>query len=70
MQHHLTIQEESLRTSHRQQQQQQHNETFNLCSYVYYVIHCGVVGNMQASHVCAPGSIPGNGTFYYNYTEE
>ena len=26
-------------------------------------IHCGVVGNMQASHVCAPGSIPGNGTF-------
>ncbi len=28
-----------------------------------YVIHCGVVGNMQASHVCAPGSIPGNGTF-------
>ena len=33
-------------------------------------IHYGVVGNMQASHVCAPGSIPGNGTFYYNYTEE
>ena len=31
--------------------------------YYVYVIHCGVVGNMQASHVCAPGSIPGNGTF-------
>ena len=27
-------------------------------------IHYGVVGNMQASHVCAPGSIPGNGTFF------
>ena len=27
-------------------------------------IHYGVVGNMQASHVCAPGSIPGDGTFY------
>ena len=26
-------------------------------------IHYGVVGNMQASHVCAPGSIPGDGTF-------
>ena len=26
-------------------------------------IHCGVVGNMQASHVCAPGSIPGDGVF-------
>ena len=46
------------------------NETFNLCLSVYYIIHCGVVGNMQASHVCAPGSIPGNGTFYSTYTEE
>ena len=27
-------------------------------------IHCGVVGNIQASHVCAPGSIPGDGAFY------
>ena len=27
------------------------------------VIHCGVVGNIQAFHVCAPGSIPGDGTF-------
>ena len=27
-------------------------------------IHCGVVGNMQASHVCAPGSIPGDGVFF------
>ena len=24
-------------------------------------IHCGVVGNIQAFHVCAPGSIPGDG---------
>ena len=28
-------------------------------------IHCGVVGNMQASHVCAPGSIPGDGVFLF-----
>ena len=28
------------------------------------VIHCGVVGNIQASHVCAPGSIPGDGAFF------
>ena len=28
------------------------------------VIHCGVVGNIQASHVCAPGSIPGDGVFF------
>ena len=27
-------------------------------------IHCGVVGNIQASHVCAPGSIPGDGVFF------
>ena len=27
------------------------------------VIHCGVVGNIQAFHVWAPGSIPGDGTF-------
>ena len=27
------------------------------------VIHYGVVGNIQASHVCAPGSIPGDGVF-------
>ena len=27
-------------------------------------VHCGVVGNMQASHVCAPGSIPGDGILY------
>ena len=27
------------------------------------VIHCGVVGNIQAFHVCAPGSIPGDGIF-------
>ena len=27
------------------------------------VIHCGVVGNIQAFHVCAPGSIPGDGVF-------
>ena len=27
-------------------------------------IHCGVVGNIQAFHVCAPGSIPGDGTFF------
>ena len=26
-------------------------------------IHCGVVGNIQAFHVCAPGSIPGDGVF-------
>ena len=31
---------------------------------LYSVIHCGVVGNMQASHVCAPGSIPGDGVFF------
>ena len=29
------------------------------------IIHCGVVGNIQASHVCAPGSIPGDGVFLY-----
>ena len=29
------------------------------------VIHCGVVGNIQAFHVCAPGSIPGDGVFYF-----
>ena len=28
------------------------------------VIHYGVVGNIQASHVCAPGSIPGDGVFF------
>ena len=28
------------------------------------VIHCGVVGNIQAFHVCAPGSIPGDGVFF------
>ena len=27
------------------------------------VVHCGVVGNIQAFHVCAPGSIPGDGVF-------
>ena len=27
-------------------------------------IHCGVVGNIQAFHVCAPGSIPGDGVFF------
>ena len=26
-------------------------------------VRCGVVGNIQASHVCAPGSIPGDGVF-------
>ena len=30
------------------------------------VIHCGVVGNIQAFHVCAPGSIPGDGVFLQN----
>ena len=30
-----------------------------------FVIHCGVVGNIQAFHVCAPGSIPGDGVFLY-----
>ena len=29
-----------------------------------FVIHCGVVGNIQAFHVCAPGSIPGDGVFF------
>ena len=33
-------------------------------------IHYGVVGNMQASHVCAPGSIPGDGTFYMRKKRE
>ena len=28
------------------------------------VVHCGVVGNIQASHVCAPGSSPGDGVFF------
>ena len=32
------------------------------------VIHCGVVGNIQAFHVCAPGSIPGDGVFYFKGT--
>ena len=27
------------------------------------VVHRGVVGNIQAFHVCAPGSIPGDGVF-------
>ena len=32
--------------------------------FVYYTdVHCGVVGNIQAFHVCAPGSIPGDGVF-------
>lgn len=31
--------------------------------YIISAIHCGVVGNIQAFHVCAPGSIPGDGTF-------
>ena len=35
---------------------------FFLLCYVS-VIHCGVVGNIQAFHVCAPGSIPGDGIF-------
>ena len=26
-------------------------------------VHCGVVGNIQAFHVCAPGSIPGEALF-------
>ena len=26
-------------------------------------VHRGVVGNIQAFHVCAPGSIPGDGVF-------
>ena len=30
------------------------------------MIHCGVVGNIQAFHVWAPGSIPGDGTFLFN----
>ena len=34
------------------------------------MIHCGVVGNIQAFHVCAPGSIPGDGTFYIFEEEE
>ena len=29
------------------------------------VIHCGVVGNIQAFHVCAPGSSPGDGVFIF-----
>ena len=33
-------------------------------------IHCGVVGNIQASHVCAPGSIPGDGVFFFLQKEE
>ena len=34
-------------------------------------VHCGVVGNIQAFHVCAPGSIPGDGVFYFIiYIEE
>ena len=34
---------------------------------ILLVIHCGVVGNIQAFHVCAPGSIPGDGVFFvYN----
>ena len=32
------------------------------------VIHYGVVGNIQASHVCAPGSIPGDGVFFKKST--
>ena len=31
-------------------------------------VHCGVVGNIQASHVCAPGSIPGDGIFSLKFT--
>ena len=33
-------------------------------------IHCGVVGNIQAFHVCAPGSIPGDGVFILKYIRE
>ena len=32
---------------------------------LYSAIHCGVVGNIQAFHVCAPGSIPGDGVFIF-----
>ena len=38
--------------------------------YTISAIHCGVVGNIQAFHVCAPGSIPGDGTFYIFEEEE
>ena len=31
-------------------------------------IHCGVVGNIQAFHVCAPGSIPGDGVFSVTFS--
>ena len=30
-------------------------------------VHRGVVGNIQAFHVCAPGSIPGDGVFLTCY---
>ena len=40
------------------------------CLDVYFFdftidVHCGVVGNIQAFHVCAPGSIPGDGVFIF-----
>ena len=35
------------------------NLKYNFIIYIHY----GVVGNIQASHVCAPGSIPGDGVF-------
>ena len=30
-------------------------------------VHRGVVGNIQSFHVCAPGSIPGDGVFLTCY---
>ena len=36
---------------------------YRVAHWYNYVIHYGVVGNIQASHVCAPGSIPGDGVF-------
>ena len=43
---------------------------FRLDVYFFYFtidVHCGVVGNIQAFHVCAPGSIPGDGVFLTCY---
>ena len=37
---------------------------------LYSTIHCGVVGNIQAFHVCAPGSIPGDGVFIFVRTSD
>ena len=50
---------------HKHKYKYKYNKNKVKVAYIHgIVIHCGVVGNIQAFHVCAPGSIPGKCTFY------